>query len=256
MTLGASPNPAFLANPVTFTATVSYTATAPTGTVAFFDGTTQIGSGVVSAGSATAVTSALTTGIHSITAVYSGDSNYTAATIGALSEKIQDFTLTILGGSGAGTQNIPLGGQATYPLVITPVGGSTLPGAVSLSVTGVPANMTAVFSPATVAANSITTNVTLVVTPGKSSAQSQHKPFRGGSLPVALGMILLPFAGLLRKTAHRWRGLAMLALAGAALTAGLSGCQQSTFTPQPFTLTVTAASGPLSHTTTLNLIVQ
>ena len=257
MSLGASPNPAFLANPVTFTATVSYTVTAPTGTVAFFDGTTQIGSGVVSAGSATAVTSALTTGIHSISAVYSGDSNYTAATIGTLSEKIQDFTLTILGGSGAGTQNVPLGGQATYPLVITPVGGSTLPAAVSLSVTGVPADMTAVFSPATVAVNSATTNVTLVVMPpGKSSAQSRHKPFRGDSLPVALGMILLPFAGLLRKTAHRWRNLAVLALAGAALAAGLSGCQQSTFTPQPFTLTVTAASGPLSHSTTLNLIVQ
>jgi hypothetical protein len=257
MTLGASPNPAFLSNPVTFTASISYTATMPTGTVAFFDGTTQIGSGVVTAGVATSATSALTVGTHSITAVYSGDSNYTAASIGTLSETIQDFTLTLLGGSGAGTANVPLGGKATYPLVITPVGGATLPGAVSMSITGLPSSMTAVFTPSTVAANSAATNVTLVViSPGKSAAQSTHRPFGGGSLPVALGLFLLPFAGMLRKTAYRWCSLAVLALAGAALAAGLAGCQQSTYTPQPFSLTITAASGPLSHSTPLSLIVQ
>ena len=257
LTLGASPNPAFLSNPVTFTASISYTAIAPTGTVAFFDGTTQIGSGVVTAGVATSATSALTVGTHSITAVYSGDSNYTAATIGTLLEKIQDFTLTLLGGSGAGTANVPLGGQATYPLVITPVGGATLPAAVNMSVTGLPSGMTAVFTPSTVAANSAATNVTLVViSPGKSATQSTHRPFGGGSLPVALGLFLLPLAGMLRKTAYRWRSLAVLALAGAALAAGLAGCQSSTYTPQSFSLTVTAASGPLSHSTPLNLIVQ
>lgn len=257
LTLGASPNPAFLSNPVTFTATLSYTATTPTGTVAFFDGTTQIGSGVVTAGVATSTTSALTTGTHSITAVYSGDSNYTPAAIGTLSENIEDFTLTLLGGSGAGTANVPLGGQATYPLVITPVGGSKLPGAVSLSITGLPSGMTTVFSPSTVAANSAAANVTLVVMPpGKSAAQSQHRPLGGSALPVALGLFLLPFAGILRKTAYRWRSLAVLALAGAALAAGLAGCQQSTYTPQSFSLAVTAASGPLSHSIPLKLIVQ
>jgi hypothetical protein len=225
--------------------------------VAFFDGTTQIGSGVVTAGVATSTTSALTTGTHSITAVYSGDSNYTPAAIGTLSENIEDFTLTLLGGSGAGTANVPLGGQATYPLVITPVGGSKLPGAVSLSITGLPSGMTAVFSPSTVAANSAAANVTLVVMPpGKSAAQSQHRPLGGSALPVALGLFLLPFAGILRKTAYRWRSLAVLALAGAALAAGLAGCQQSTYTPQSFSLAVTAASGPLSHSIPLKLIVQ
>jgi len=257
MTLNGSPNPAFLSNPVTLTANISYSTTAPTGTVTFFDGTTQIGSGTVSAGVGTYTTSALTAGTHSITAAYSGDSNYTAATIGALSEKIQDFTLTIAGGSGGGTANIPLGGHASYTLVITPVGGSTIPAAVNMNVTGFPSGMTAVITPATVAANSATTNVTLVVMPpGKSAAQSTHRPFGGSSLPVALGLILLPFAGMLRKTGYRWRSLAVLALASAAMAAGLTGCQQSTYTSQPFSLTATAASGPLSHSTTLNLIVQ
>jgi hypothetical protein len=141
--------------------------------------------------------------------------------------------------------------------VITPVGGSTLPAAVNMSLAGLPSGMTAVFTPITVAANSAATNVTLaVISPGKTIARSQHKSFRGGSLPVVLGIFLLPFAGLLRKTANRWRSLAVLVLAGAALAAGLAGCQQSTYTPQSYSLTVTAASGPLSHSIPVKLIVQ
>jgi hypothetical protein len=70
-----------------------------------------------------------------------------------------------------------------------------------------------------------------------------------------LGLILLPLAGRLRKAAHRFRKMALLALAGAALAVGISGCQLS-FTPQTFPLTVTATSGTLSHSTTVNIIVQ
>jgi hypothetical protein len=68
-----------------------------------------------------------------------------------------------------------------------------------------------------------------------------------------LGLILLPFAGRLRKTAHRFRRVAVLALAGAALA--MTGCQ-ITFTPKTFPLTITATSDKLSHITTVNIIVQ
>jgi hypothetical protein len=70
-----------------------------------------------------------------------------------------------------------------------------------------------------------------------------------------LGLILLPFAGRLRKTAHRFRRVAVLTLAGAALAVGVTGCQ-ITFTPKTYPLTVTATSGTLSHTTTVNIIVE
>jgi hypothetical protein len=107
-----------------------------------------------------------------------------------------------------------------------------------------------------VAAGTSTANVTLqVFMPGYSALQPPPGPFGGRSLPVALGLILLPFAGRLRKTAHRFRWVAVLALASAALAVGLTGCQ-ITFTPKTFPLTVTATSGTLSHTTTVNIIVQ
>jgi hypothetical protein len=255
--LSASPNPAFISNPVTFTAAIPSFGVAPTGTVNFLDGTTPLGSAAVSAGSATFTTSALTLGTHSITAVYSGDSSYTPATSGALSETLQDFTVALTGNRAVtGTATVSIGGVASYPLVISPVGGATLPAAVSLSVTGLPLGLIGVFTPATVAANSAATNVTLQVgPPGKADLQPRRDPFRGSALPVALGLILLPFAARLRKRAYRWRGLAVLALAGAALAAGFTGCGFH-MTPQSSSLTITAASGALSHTLTVNLTVQ
>jgi hypothetical protein len=253
VTLTASVNPVFTSNPLTFTATLTVPATAPTGTVTFYDGTTPLGSGVVTASVATLTLSAPATGIHSITAVYSGDTNYTTANSLILSEIIQDFTIALPTGA-AGTVTVPFGGQADYPLVVTSLGGATLPAAVSLTLTGLPPGMTAAFSTDVVASGSSTANVTLqVFMPGSSALQPPPGPFGGRSLPLALGLILLPFAGRLRKTAHRFRKLAVLALAGAALAVG--GCQ-ITFTPKTYPLNVTATSGTLSHTTTVNIIVQ
>jgi hypothetical protein len=61
---------------------------------------------------------------------------------------------------------------------------------------------------------------------------------------------------MMRKTAYRWNRLAVLALVGAALAVGLTGCGGVTLTPQRSSLTITAASGPLSHSITANLTVQ
>jgi hypothetical protein len=263
LTLTASPNPAFISNPVTLTATIGSLGISPTGTVTFYDGTTVIGSAAVSGGTATLTISALPAGTQSITAVYSGDSSYTAATSSALAENLQDFTLALAGNSAVtGTATVPLGGVASYPLVITPVGGATLPGAVSLDVTGLPLGLTGVFTPATVAASSAATDVTLDVgPPGKAALQAPRRPFGPSALPLALGLIVLPvsfalpFAGRLRKGSRRWFGLAALALAGAVLAAGLAGCGVN-LTPQASTLTITANSGALSHTITVSLTVQ
>ena len=70
--LTASPNPGTSGQNVTFTATV--TGIAPTGTVQFADGATNLGSPVaLNGGIAALATSALAPGSHSITAIYSGD---------------------------------------------------------------------------------------------------------------------------------------------------------------------------------------
>ena len=76
-TLISSLNPSFYGNSVTFTATIPPSGTtAPTGTVSFLDGATQIGTGTLSGnpGVATFTTANLNMGTHSITVSYPGDS--------------------------------------------------------------------------------------------------------------------------------------------------------------------------------------
>jgi hypothetical protein len=253
--LTSNANPVFLANAVTFTATIASQAVPPTGTITFYDGAAQIGTGTVSSGQATFTTTALSSLIHSITAVYSGDSSYGPATSSLLSENVADFTIVPQGGGAA---SVPAASVASFPLVISPVGASTLPGTMSLGVTGLSLGATASFSPSSVTAGSGATTVTLQVTlPGKAALEQPPAPFSRKSLPLALSLILLPFAPRLRKAARRWRSLFVLALLGIALSVGLTACgSNAQIKSQGYSLTVTAASGGLSHTTTLSLTIQ
>lgn len=78
-TLAAGTNPSLVGDSLTFTASV--TPSAATGTVTFFDGSTPISGDLpLVGGSASITTSALSAGTHSITAQYSGDATFNAAT--------------------------------------------------------------------------------------------------------------------------------------------------------------------------------
>jgi len=78
-------------NPSTSGQTVTFIATLPsqtTGTVSFMDGTTLLATATVSGGVASISTSTLTVGTHSISASYSGDTNFAAATSAVLSQVV------------------------------------------------------------------------------------------------------------------------------------------------------------------------
>ncbi len=95
--LSSSSNPSTYAAAVTLTATVPAlgSGATPTGTVTFKDGATTVCAAVaMSSGSATCLTSALTAGLHSLTAAYSGDTNYGTAT-GSLSQTVNKANSSI-----------------------------------------------------------------------------------------------------------------------------------------------------------------
>ncbi|WP_422928206.1 beta strand repeat-containing protein [Singulisphaera sp. PoT] len=99
-TLTAAPSPAAVGQTVTLTATIKATSPGsgtPTGTVEFFNGTTSLGTGTVnSSGIATLQTLSLPLGSNSLTAVYSGDTNFTTSTSPAFTENIlQGSTTTV-----------------------------------------------------------------------------------------------------------------------------------------------------------------
>lgn len=263
----SSANPALESSAVNFIATVASVAGTPTGTVSFYDGTTLLGSGTLIAGTGTFSSSALVAGVHSITAEYSGDSNFVVVTSGALTETIENFTVSLpTGGTTATTQP---GGQATYTLGVAPTNGTRFADPITFSVTGLPTGATAAFSPATIPAGAGATNVILTVTLPNTTAVGAMlpvgKPFVEEMLPVALGLILLPIAGRLRRGSRRLRGTTwLILLAGAVAMAGLTSCGGgsgggsggSIPQPQNYTLTIAATSGLLSNTTTVTLTVE
>jgi hypothetical protein len=92
--LAASPNPSVFGQSVTFTAAVTSSAAGvPTGTVTFQDGATPLGTGTVNgSGQATLTTAALSAGAHTITAAYSGDTNFAASTSSAVAQTVSHAT--------------------------------------------------------------------------------------------------------------------------------------------------------------------
>jgi len=144
-TLNSSLNPSTLGQTVTFTATVTVNmpgAGTPSGSVNFFDGSTMIGSGTLSAGVATFATSNLSLGTHSITAQYLGDNNFSGSTSATLTQMVNCPTITI---SPASLPNSQV--NTTYNQRLTASGGTTpytfsvisgnLPTGLSLSPNGV-----------------------------------------------------------------------------------------------------------------------
>ena len=142
--LVSSANPSALGQPVTFTATVSVTAGLPTGSVTFKDGGTVLGTTSLNPGGWTTLsTSALASGAHSITAVYSGDGNIAGSTSAVLAQTVSagpstvavvsslnpallgqpvTFTATVSVGLGAGTPT----GTVTFKDGTTVLGTGTL----------------------------------------------------------------------------------------------------------------------------------
>ncbi len=259
--LTSAANPAMVTNAVTFTASVASSYGTPTGTVSFFDGTTLLGAVTLSGGAAVFTTSSLAAGTHTITAVYAGDANFASVTSSPVTEVIQDFSLSPPGsGAGTPTQTVLPGGTATYPLVFGPLSGTTFPNPVTLSVSGLPPGATATLTPSTIPAGSPLTNVTLSIQLPQSTAKllNQRIPL------VVWSVLLLPFAGRLRRAGKRMRRtLPVLLLAAAALAvgAGVSGCGSTSsgffgHPQQTYSVVITATSGSISHSTTVALIVQ
>jgi hypothetical protein len=117
-TLSVSPPAPTAGQSVTLTATVS--GFSPAGTVQFKDGATNLGSPVtVSGGVATLSTNALTAGPHSLTAVYSGDTNNLASTSTAVALTV---TAGQVGGGDADIPTLPEWGAILLGLTLLTLG--------------------------------------------------------------------------------------------------------------------------------------
>jgi hypothetical protein len=132
--LTSAPDPSVSGEAKLLTATVAVTppgSGTPTGTVSFFDGATLLGTASLNNGTATFTTSALGVGSHSLTAVYSGDTDFTGSTSPVDTQTVAQAGTTT---SVAGAPDPSVFGQAvtlTATVVPVPPGSGTPTGTAS-----------------------------------------------------------------------------------------------------------------------------
>ena len=250
VTIASSLNPAPFGRPVILTVTVPSGAT---GTVTFADGTTVLGTATITDITSSLTTAALTVGTHLITATYSGDTNFTAASSVMLSQvvaPVADFTVA----SSPGRQLVPPGESANFTIVVSSMNG-LFTNSITMSASNLPQGATYTFSPAAVTPGAARVNTTFTVSiPKQSSMASNGRRLE----PAALALLLLPFAYLKRYRSRPQR-LMVWILLGLTSLGVVSGCGEGGYfsqTEQTYTITVTGTSGNLVHSTTVTLTVE
>lgn len=264
---------------VTITATINTSSlgNSPGGTVTLFNGSTKLGSAPLNAvpaspftfaaATATLQTSSLPVGQNSITAQYTGDSNYTGSTSPPIIINVGvDFSvaassnaMNITNPGQSGTLSLTINGQQDYKGTVnfTPASCSGLPFGASCS-----------FNPAAITGSGTTTLTITTTAPQMAGLRLDHGlEHLGWKLNRGFGFT---FAGIFLAGFPRrrrvWRNLFGLMVV-AVLLAGIgcggrssSSSSSSAATPgTPIgasTVVVTATSGSLSHTTSFTLNVQ
>lgn len=226
--LGASPVQLNFGSGSALTATVtSATTGTPTGTVTFFDGATQLGTGTLANGVATFSVTSFAGGTHSLTASYGGDANFNSSTSSATRVIAGDYTLV----ANPSTVNIKQGSSGSTSITVTPTGGYK--GTITLACANLPAEATCTFTPASVTADGSNTPLTMQLTiattapkiPGGSATVAEAGVLSGRGLNTVMRVVLIlacliTFAWPSQRNRVR-RLLLLLIMAGAF---GLSGC--------------------------------
>ncbi len=252
VSLASSANPSFPPATIKLTATVSTSVGQATGTVTFYDGSTAIGSATIAGGQAQLSLSSFTVGQHSLTAVYSGDQNFNPSTSAALTQVVADFTVT----SDSANHFLQANSSTTVLLHVAPAAGTTIPVAVTFSVTGLPAGVAASFTPSSIAANSGATDVSLVLQAGAShAALAPYNRFGARGPVLSLAILILPFSfrrKILKQLRRRGLLSLFLVLSTVAAVFSLAGCGDNS-QPKTYDVTVTATAGTLTHSVPFTL---
>jgi arabinogalactan endo-1,4-beta-galactosidase len=250
---------------VTLTATVTSSAGAPTGTVNFIDGSSQLGSGTLNSSGVATYTGMLSAGANVITADYVGNNSFAASNSVAVTVTEPTFSVT----DNVSSVSVSAGGSGSVSLTVTPAGGYN--GTVTISCATTLAGVTCSFNPPTYTLDGSNTAVTGTVTISASSSAALHSPFEGrGTKTEEAALMWLPSIVILllagferRRLMHNARTRQMFLLfalfaAAAALSAcGSGGGSGGGSQPETGTLTINAAgaSGSAAQAQSLQLTV-
>jgi len=214
-TLSSSPNPSIYGQSVTFTTTVTSTAGTPTGIVELFNGSTAIGSGILTGGKTSIPVSFLSAGSDSITAAYQGAPTFAATSSAPLVQRVSPASTST---SLISSLNPAVAGQSvTFTATVSTQYGAAATGSVTFfsgsqtlgtaSLTAAQAILTTSFATAGTdfitahyngdANNSASTSATLnqtITEPTTTTLRTSRNPSIVGQ-PITFTAIVTPYSG-------------------------------------------------------------
>jgi hypothetical protein len=205
-------------------------------------------------------------GTHTITFQYSGDANFqpntASSTVTVTTAPTPDFSVS----SSPASLNVARGQTVKAQLTITANGG--LFGTITFACSGLPAESTCTFNPATLTATpgQASTTTLSIGTTAPSAALRDLLPVARGTMTALAFLLIVPFCSGRRR---QWFRLSLL-IGVLTLTTWTLGCggsgsssNGSTDTGSPtgsYTVTVTATSASggvtITHTLPLTVVVQ
>jgi hypothetical protein len=221
---------------VTFTATYSGLSfgIAPTGSVTFLGGSTSLGTGTIAAatdGSGNYVATLTATSVPgngaTLTAQYSGDTNYAAlTTTAAFQPPTPSYTIS----AKPASLTVKQGASGSVTFTVTPQNGFAQAVSFQCDNSTLPQGVTCSFSPASVTPNetaAVTSTMTIATTGATATALDRRATHGFGWLPGGAVLALLLF-GIPGTPRRFWSGVLMLVVLsiGCAITigGGIIGC--------------------------------
>jgi hypothetical protein len=271
LSLAASASSISQGGSATLTATLapSISTATPTGTITFLSNGAVLAIEPVSGTTTVYTLSAPPVGTYTITAVYSGDSNFNTATSSGVAVAVTQLTPTFTLTAPAPTSLSLVQGQ-TGIVTATLTANAIFSGAVSFTCTGAPSEASCTVSPTSIAlSGSQSSAVTVVVAttnPNNTTEAANHTPAKllqkwleaSGGVSLA-GMAFFLLGPTRLKRYRRACMMVLLLTIGLLGAAGISGCGSGNkYAGTPVgssTLTITATSGTITQSTTVTLNV-
>jgi uncharacterized protein (TIGR03118 family) len=243
---------------ITLTATVTSSGGIPMGRIVFHDRNTNLGSSSLNAGGvAILIIDTLAAGVHSLTASYTGDDKFSGSISAAVNISIAnpDFSLA----ASPSTASVIAGQSAQFVVMVTLVGGLADNVTLSCSPT---VGVTCTFSPATIATAHGAASANLTV--ATSALVTAHVGLLAWVhlYGVLLAVAGVTFANLRGGRVKKTRVPLLTVTAAAALVAfsllagGCGGAGSNPSNRHSASIVVTAQSGAISHSTTVNVTEQ
>ncbi len=261
--LTSSANPSYAGQSVTYTAAVTSSGPAPTGSLVFSSGSVTLATIPLANGSASYSTIFNTAGNQTITASYSGDANTQPSTATVNQAVVPAVSV---GPGPGGSTSITVTSGSSVNTTISLGGSPNFSGIVTLSCTGLPTNASCIFDPATVAVSGAvgtstgqTISLTVRTYPASTTASILYPLTFGGGTLFACGLL---FAPIRRRHTRLFLAVSfslILAGWGAVGCGGGSSSKPATPAATPagtYTFNVVASSGAVQTSTAYSLTVQ